>query len=72
MLFPVAAMVAGFVLIFRGVTVFGCKTVSFSHSFTTCYTNELGALPGDVAALGLMGTGVALFFLGMKMMSTVR
>ncbi|MGI9648257.1 MAG: hypothetical protein ACR2OI_07030, partial [Acidimicrobiia bacterium] len=62
MLFSFAAMAGGFVLIFRGIEVMGCRSVSLSRSLTTCYTNELGALPGPVAGGGLITFGVILFF----------
>ena len=72
MLFSFAAMAGGFVLIFRGIEVMGCKTVSLSRSFTTCYANEFGALPGPVAGGGLLTLGAILFFVAMMRFATVR
>lgn len=72
MLFSFAAMAGGFVLIFRGIEVMGCRTVSLSRSLATCYTNELGALPGPVAGGGLITLGVILFFVAMLRFATVR
>ena len=72
MLLSFGAMAAGFAMIFRGVQVMGCGSVSFSQSFTTCYSNELGALPGPVAGVGLIAIGVLLFFAAMLRMTTVK
>lgn len=72
MIFSFGAMAGGFVLIFAGVGVIGCRTVSFSSSFTTCYASELGALSGSMAAFGLIATGVVLFFVAMLQLARVR
>lgn len=72
MLLSFGAMAAGFVMIFRGVQVMGCESVSFSGSFTTCYPGDLGALPGPVAGIGLISAGVLLFFAAMLRMATVK
>ena len=72
MLISFASMAGGFLLIFRGISVFGCTSVSFSRDFTTCYQSELGALPGAVAGSGLMVVGAVLFFVAMIRLVSVR
>ena len=72
MLLSFGAMAAGFAMIFRGVQVIGCGSVSFSSSFTTCYTSDIGALPGPVAGIGLIAVGVLVFFAAMVRMASVR
>ena len=72
MLLSFGAMAAGFALIFRGVQVIGCGSVSFSNSFTTCYTSDIGALPGPVAGVGLIAVGVLVFFAAMLRMASVK
>ena len=72
MLFSFAAMAGGFLLIFRGITVFGCTTVSFSRDFTTCFQSDFGAIPGMVAGGGLIAIGTVLFFVAMLRFATVR
>lgn len=72
MLFSFAAMAVGGALIFRGINVIGCESVSFSREFTTCYSHDLGAMPGHVAGLGLIAVGIALFFAAMLKFSTVK
>lgn len=72
MLFSFAAMAAGGVLIFRGIDVIGCESVSFSRQFTVCYAHDLGALPGHVAGGGLIVAGIVIFFAAMLRLSTVK
>lgn len=72
MVFSFAVMAAGGVLLFRGVSVIGCQSVSFSRHFTTCYQNDLGALPGHIAGGALIAVGVILFFAAMTRFATVR
>ena len=72
MLLSFGAMAAGFALIFRGLQVMGCRSVSFSQSFTTCYTSDVGSLPGPVAGIGLIAVGVLVFFAAMVRMASVR
>ena len=72
MLLSFGAMAAGFVMIFRGLQVMGCGSVSFSQSFTTCYAGDLGALPGPVAGIGLIAFGVLVFFAAMLRMASVK
>lgn len=72
MILPFAAMAGGFFLIFRGLRVFGCKSVSFSADFTTCYSNDLGAMSGAVAGTGLIVVGAVIFFVAMVRVSTVK
>ena len=54
MLISFAAMAAGGVLIFRGITVFDCKSVSLSRSLTTCYANDFSATACCVGTLGAL------------------
>lgn len=72
MLLSFVAMAGGFALIFRGIEVIGCQTVSLSRSLTTCYANDFGALPGPIAGGGLITLGVILFFVAMLRFATVR
>ena len=72
MLFLFTAMAAGGVLIFRGINVIGCESVSFSRSFTVCYPHDLGAMPGHVAGIGLIVVGIMIFFAAMMKLSTVK
>lgn len=72
MLFSFAAMAVGGVLVFRGLNVIGCESVSFSRDFTTCYSHDLGAMPGHVAGLGLIAVGIVIFFAAMMKLSTVK
>jgi len=72
MLLSFAAMAAGAVLIFRGITVFDCKSVSISRKLTTCYTSDLGAMDGEIAAVLLIAVGAVLFFVAMMRLSTVK
>jgi hypothetical protein len=72
MLFSFAAMAVGGALIFRGIGVIGCESVSFSREFTTCYPHDLGALPGHVAGIGLIAVGIVIFFAAMMKLSTVK
>ena len=72
MLISFAAMAAGGMLIFRGITVFDCKSVSFSHKFTTCYANDLGAMDGEIAAVILIAVGALLFFVAMMRFATIK
>jgi hypothetical protein len=72
MLFSFAAMAAGGVLVFRGIDVIGCESVSFSRQFTACYPHDLGALPGHVAGGGLIVVGIVIFFAAMLKLSTVK
>ncbi len=57
---------------YRGVSVIGCQSVSFSRHFTTCYQNDLGALPGYIAGGALIVVGIVLFFAAMARFATVR
>lgn len=72
MLLSFASMAGGFLLIFRGIDVIGCRSVSFSSSFTTCYPSDLGAMSGAVAGVGLISLGAILFFVAMLRFATVR
>lgn len=72
MLLSFGGMAAGFAMIFRGIQVMGCGSVSFSRSFTTCYAGDLGAMPGPIAGVGLISLGVLLFFAAMLRMATVK
>ncbi|MBT8216424.1 MAG: hypothetical protein HKN74_05405 [Acidimicrobiia bacterium] len=72
MLLSFVAMAGGFALIFRGIEVIGCQTVSLSRSLTTCYSNDFGALPGPIAGGALITVGVVLFFVAMLRFATVR
>ncbi len=72
MLFSFAAMAGGFLLIYRGIDVIGCRSVSFSRSFTTCYANDVGTVSGHVGAGGLISVGIVLFFVAMLRFATVR
>ena len=72
MVFSFAAMAGGFLLIFRGIEVFGCRTVSLSRRIATCYQNDFGAVPGQVAGGVLIALGVVLFFAAMMRFATVR
>lgn len=72
MLLSFAAMAGGFLMIFRGIQVMGCGSVSFSREFTTCYGNSFGAMPGPVAGVGLIAAGVVLFFVAMLRMASVK
>jgi hypothetical protein len=72
MLFSFAAMAVGGALIFRGIDVIGCESVSFSRRFTTCYPHDLGALPGHVAGGGLIVVGIVIFFAAMLRVSAVK
>lgn len=72
MLLSFTAMAAGFLMIFRGLQVMGCNSVSLSSSFTTCYANDFGVMPGPVAGTGLIALGVVLFFVAMLRMATVK
>ena len=72
MLFPFAVMAAGGALIFRGISVIGCQSVSLSRQFTTCYSNDLGAMPGQLAGGGLIVVGIVLFFAAMTRFATVK
>ncbi|MBT8191896.1 MAG: hypothetical protein HKO63_02115 [Acidimicrobiia bacterium] len=72
MLISFAAMAAGGVLIFRGITVFDCKSVSISRKLTTCYTNDLGAMDGEIAAVLLIAVGAVFFFAAMMRFATVK
>jgi len=72
MLFSFAAMVGGFFFIFRGIDAIGCRSVSFSRSFTTCYQSDLGALSGPVAGTILIAIGLILFFGALVRFATVR
>jgi hypothetical protein len=72
MLFSFVAMAVGGVLLFRGIDVIGCESVSFSRQFTTCYSHDLGALPGHVAGIGLIAVGITIFFAAMMKLSTVK
>ena len=72
MLLSFAAMAGGFALIFRGIEVIGCQSVSLSRSFTTCYPNDFGALPGPIAGGSLIALGVVLFFVAMLRFATVK
>jgi hypothetical protein len=65
-------MAAGVAMIFRGIQVMSCGSVSFSRSFTTCYPGDLGAMPGPVAGIGLIALGVLLFFAAMLRIATVK
>ena len=70
MLLSFGAMAAGFAMIFRGIQVMSCGSVS--RSLTTCYAGDLGALPGPVAGIGLIAIGVLLFFAAMLRLATVK
>jgi hypothetical protein len=72
MLLSFGGMATGFVMIFRGIQVMSCGSVSFSRSFTTCYAGDFGALPGPVAGVGLISVGVLLFVAAMLRMATVK
>ena len=72
MLISFAAMAAGGVLIFRGITVFDCKSVSFSRDLATCYANDFGAMDGEIAAVLLIAVGAVLFFASMLRFSTIK
>ena len=72
MLISFAAMAAGGFLIFRGITVFDCRSVSLSRKITTCYSNEFGAMDGEIAAVILIAVGAVLFFAAMIRFSTVK
>ncbi len=72
MVLSFASMAGGFFLIFRGIEVIGCRSVSFSSRFTTCYPGDLGALPGTVVGSGLIAVGAILFVAAMLRFATVR
>ncbi len=72
MLISFAAMAAGATLIFRGITVFDCQSVSISRNLTTCYTNHFGAMDGEIAAVILIAVGALLFFIAMMRFATIK
>ena len=72
MLFLFAAMAGGFALIFRGIEVIGCRSVSLSRHLTSCYPNDFGAMSGPVAGGGLIAVGAVLFGAALIRFATVR
>lgn len=72
MFFLFAAMAGGVGLIFRGIDVIDCRSVSFSRNFTTCFSNDFGALTGSIAGGGLIVVGVSIFVAAMIRFGTVR
>ena len=69
----VASSVGGVFLVFRGLDVFGCESVSFSSDFTTCFSNpDFGAMPGTVAGAGLVAVGAALFMFALIRLATIK
>ena len=72
MLLSFGGMAAGFAMVFRGIQVMTCGSVSFSRDFTTCYAGDFGALPGPVAGIGLISAGVLLFFAALLRLATVK
>ena len=67
-----ASSVGGVFLVFQGIQVFECGSVSFSGGFTTCYTSDLGAVNGTVAGVGLVAVGAALFIFALIRMATIK
>ena len=69
----VAASVGGVFLVFRGIDVFDCRSVSFSSQFTTCYANpDFGAMTGSVAGVGLVAVGAALFMFSLIRLASIK
>ena len=68
-----ASAVGGAFLVFRGIDVFDCQSVSFSRKLTSCYpTTDFGSMTGEVAGVGLVVVGVALFMFALIRMATIR
>ena len=67
-----ASSVGGVFLAFRDIQVFDCRSVSFSGTSTTCYSNDLGAVNGTVAGVGLVAIGAALFIFALIRMATIK
>lgn len=68
----IAAMAGGTFLVFRGIAVFNCRSVSFSSNFTTCYPSDLGSMPGVVAGGGLVVVGAALFMFALIRLAAIK
>ena len=68
-----ASAVGGTFLVFRGIDVFDCQSVSLSSKLTACYPNtDFGSMSGEVAGVGLVVVGVALFMFALIRMATIR
>ena len=68
----IVAMVGGTFLIFTGIDVFGCRSVSFSSDFTTCYPSDLGMMSGAIAGGGLVVAGAAVFMFALVRLATIK
>ncbi len=66
------SMAGGSVLVFRGITVFQCRSVSFSSEFTTCYPNDFGAMTGAIAGIGLVAAGTGLFIFALVRLASIK
>ena len=68
-----ASSIAGGFTAFRGINVFDCQSVSFSEKFTTCYPHtDFGMMTGEVAGIGLVLAGAAMFIFGLIRLATIR
>ena len=69
----IVSSVGGVFLVFRGIDVFDCRSVSFSSEFTTCYPNtDFGAMAGAVAGIGLVAVGTGLFIFALVRLASIR
>ncbi len=69
----VVSSVGGVFLVFRGIDVFDCRSVSFSSEFTTCYPNtDFGAMTGAVAGIGLVAVGTGLFIFALVRLASIK
>ncbi len=65
--------VAGVTLVFHGIDVFDCQSVSFSSRLTTCFPNtDFGLMSGAVAGIGLVLVGAVLFYFALISLAKVR
>ncbi len=64
--------VGGVFLVFRGIDVFDCRSVSFSSEFTTCYPNDFGAMTGAIAGIGLVAVGTGLFIFALVRLASIK
>ncbi len=64
--------VGGVFLVFRGIDVFDCRSVSFSSDFTTCYPNDFGAMTGAIAGFGLVAAGTGLFIFALVRLASIK
>lgn len=67
------ASIGGVFLVYRGIDVFDCQSVSFSSQLTTCFPHtNFGMVSGEVAGIALVAVGAVLFYFALVHLASVK